>query len=322
MTVNKTAIFINPHSHTVKTKDSVLSAISTDLVSPNHRFMLEDFTALQTQITPLIQDQIKTVCIEGGDGTVQAVISACLQRQDEFNPFPKFVLLPGGMTNLAARHLGVKRPTVEKISAILQSDNPSVQSLPLLSIHTNDQTQYGFLFSTGAFAAASKYCQETVHGDGYTGAKAVLITIKRILFGPKAQKSDILQPSPLSLHVNGGDIKGIHVLTIASTMKTLMLGLTPFWTNPDQASKPNKLRLTLIKQGARGYVKNLLLLLKPSQSAKRIEKLERDGFHSFEQNSIVINYTGPMVLDGEFLSPTKSPITLSTSQPIQFVTGS
>ncbi|MBL4870029.1 MAG: hypothetical protein JKX72_03640 [Robiginitomaculum sp.] len=93
-----------------------------------------------------------------------------------------------------------------------------------------------------------------------------------------------------------------------------MIGLNPFWGNNDGA-----IRLTHIRSGARHLIRNMARMLRSGQSPSSSNKLARHGFTSWSLETATLDYTGPMVLDGEFLPQTNEPITLSTSRPLTFL---
>jgi len=76
---------VNPLSARVVKKGSVLVPLSEETGIPC--FALDPFEALPAAVTQAAKDKVNHVIIEGGDGTVQGVISAFLRQADTFETF-------------------------------------------------------------------------------------------------------------------------------------------------------------------------------------------------------------------------------------------
>lgn len=309
----KAAFLVNPLSYAVQKRGSVLaqSALGTSIL----RYELDLFQGLPKAIDDIIDNKVKLVFIEGGDGTVQGVLTEFQNRKDDFSTFPQFILLPGGMTNLVAGHVGIKKPTPPKIEAILDTSN-AVQTahLPLLQIQYDTHSFSGFLFSTGALPNGTLYCLDKIHTRGINGASAVRTTLLRVLFKQGEEREAILGPTPMVLDVDGMKIEDAHIISIASTLPSLMIGLNPFW-----GTGRGPVRISHAKGGTKHLILNVLRLLKRKQSTKSIAKLGKAGLRSWSVDSATLHYDGPLVLDGEFLPQTNAPITLSASAPLSFI---
>ncbi|PHR60379.1 MAG: hypothetical protein COA43_06595 [Robiginitomaculum sp.] len=310
--MTKAVFLINPLSHTVLKKGSVLEAAAKTSNTPV--FNLDPFDNLDTIVSQAFDNKTELVFIEGGDGTVQGILSAFLAHKTKA-PLPKFVLLPGGMTNLVAKHVGVKKPNVSKVLSLLNADsNKTTTLLPLLNIAYEKHMFSGFLFSTGALPIATKYCHEKIFSLGINGVSAVRATLLRVLFGRGEAREIILSPTPMILEIDGIKVEDGHILTLSTTLSSLMIGLNPFWGTGDGAVKISHLR-----GGGKRFIRNVFRFLKSKQSETSKNKLARDGFRSWSVDTATMHYSGPLVLDGEFLPQTKKPIRLSASVPLSFI---
>ena len=311
----KTAFFTNPLSHTVATRGSVLRKAAEDV--PALSFDLDDFTKLKGFVAQAASTGVDTIFIEGGDGTIQGVLTEIIVQLDDFQTKPNFVLLPGGMTNLVASNVGLKRPSNDKISQILK--NPGSRrkkELPLLHIeHQKEQaSHYGFLLSTGALPAATQYCLDEIHTKGIGGSAAVRTTLLSVLFGPKAKRREIMAPTPIKLDMGERTIEGEHLTSVATTLPKLIIGINPFWGVDDAP-----VHLTFADPDVRHKFINIARMFRRKQSSRARAALERDGFHSWNIEDATLVHEGPMVLDGEILPLTNDPIKLSASQPLTFL---
>lgn len=319
------AFLVNPLSYAVQKHGSVLakSALAANVL----RYDLDPFLELPKAIDDIISNKIKLVFIEGGDGTVQGALTEFQNRREEFAVFPQFILLPGGMTNLVAGHVGVKKPTPAKIEALLnapetpktgkgkdEGKGTNTVHLPLLQIQYENHDFSGFLFSTGALPNGTLYCLDKVHTQGINGASAVRTTLLRVLFKQGAEREAILGATPMRLDIDGEKVNDGHIISIASTLPSLMIGLSPFW-----GTGHGPVRVSHARGGAKHLILNVIRLLKRKQSPKSIMKLAKAGLRSWAVDTAILHHEGPLVLDGEFLPQTNTPITLSASAPLSFI---
>lgn len=311
--MTKAAFFINPLSYAVKKHGSVLDKAAQDSNIPCYH--LSPFDPLPDFVSEAAKNGVQIVCIEGGDGTMHGVLSEFINQATKFEKSPQFILLPGGNTNLAAKHVGVKKPNPRKINAILNTPQVSTKSkLPLLKIETEHGTHNGFFFSTGALPKGTDYCFDKIYTEGIKGAAAVRTTLLRVLFGKGGEREMILKPTPYHLQFDEQEITGEHIVSIATTLPGLMIGLNPFWGTGN-----GPLRLTHVGANAKRLIPNMARMLKPKQSEMAAKKLAEKGFESWSIDTAILNYHGPMVLDGEFLPETDKPISLSVTPNISFL---
>jgi len=313
--MEKSAFFINPLSFTVSKRGSILQKVPDTKYTT--KFVLNDFGALPGHVKSCAKNGVDLIFIEGGDGTIQGVLTEILGQKSAFKKLPKFVLLAGGMTNLIAMQIGIKKPTLAKIKELANAPNTaSTVSIPLVQVEYSDNGEryYGFLFSTGALATATRYTVDEVHTAGINGSAAVRTTLRRALFGGKQLRDRILKTSPLSLDINGENIDGAHILSLTSTLPKPMLGFNLFW---GQGSAPVK--TSYVKGGAANKVRNIARLIRSRQSNNACAKLSHDGFHSWATNKFSMFHQGPIVLDGEFLPLTDKEIFVGATPPLCFI---
>jgi len=321
--MSSSVFIINPLSHSVAKHGSCLQRAG--VTTKSNSYVLDTFETLPSVVTDILAAKREHVFIEGGDGTIHGVLSMFLAQQPNVDKLPSFTLLPGGMTNLVAAHVGLKRPSRKKIiDLVTKPETQKTVTLPLLGTKAADSEDihYGFLLSTGALPAATRYCVSHVHSKGVGGSAAVRNTLLKVLFSRGVEREIILKPTPLSLDLgpDGIDekidrkIDGDHIITIATTLPHLMIGLKPFWGIGD-----GDLMITHANKDARHIIRNIARMLMPGQSASASEKLNRDGFRSWNVDKAVMQLSGEVVLDGEFLPSTKAPISLFATKPLRFI---
>jgi diacylglycerol kinase family enzyme len=309
------AFIINPLSHSVAKYGSDLKRSGVTTMA--NCYLLNSFDTLPSAVADTLAAKCKHVFIEGGDGTIHGVLSMFLAQQPDVDKLPNFTLLPGGMTNLVASHVGLKRPSRKKLVALIKRpETQTTAKLPLLAAKASDSenTHYGFLLSTGALPAATRYCVEHVHSQGVSGSAAVRKTLLKVLFSRGIEREIILRPTPLSLDLGFEKVDGDHVVMVATTLPRLMIGLKPFW-----GIENGRIMLTHANKNTRHIKRNIARMMMPGQSARSSAKLMRDGFRSWNVDEAVMQLSGEIVLDGEFLPHTDSPISLFATKPLRFI---
>jgi len=298
----KRLFIVNLLSERVARKGSVLQALAEDL--GQDCFVLDSFDSLPATVVQAATDKIDHVIIEGGDGTVQGVISAFLQHEEKFDTFPSFSIVPGGMTNQVAKNIGLKAATARTVKFALNNElNPL--ELPLLNIIDNDGSSYsGFVFSTGVIPQITRYTTSELHGKGIGGSAAV---VGGILKGIRGNDATLMKSTPIDLE---GLHTGPHLGTIVTTLPSLMMGLDPFWGDGNAP-----LRVTWVDETYNALGRNILSLWAGSKSKDR----SADGLHSRRMESLSYTYEGDIVLDGEFLSIPSGKFTVRPTRLVTFL---
>ena len=186
-----------------------------------------DFSDVGTLVQDALATKAQHIVIEGGDGTVQGILTEFLRHEKARN-LPIFTIVPGGNTNQVARNIGLSATTTDAVAKAL-SENNAINSAPLLRI--KDKTgrkYYGFLFSSGALPQVTDYTKDKLHDRGIGGSMAVIGGILKGATGT----SGITTPTKIKLNINADGIeklRGPHLGTIVTTLPGLMLKLDPFW---------------------------------------------------------------------------------------------
>lgn len=298
----KRLFIVNPLSERVSRKGAALEQLTSDDSRVVH---LNPFDVLPAAVSKAAEDNIEHVIIEGGDGTVQGVISEFLRQEDSFASFPKFSIIPGGMTNQVAKNIGFASAKKNRVAARLSSSQFKETTIPLLILtDDNGQQQSGFLFSTGAIPQLTDYTKNQLHGKGVGGSLAVIGGVIKAIRG---NDDTLMQSSAIDIN---GLYQGAHLGTVLTTLPSLLLGLDPFWSEDDAP-----LRLTWATSEYKKLGRNIFSLWLGRKSKDR----SHDGLFSQNCDHIDFNYSGPVVLDGEFLSFPTGKFTIRPSRPVTFL---
>ncbi len=297
----KRLFIVNPLSERVAKKGSTLEQL---IEFATHVVRLDPFDNIFDAVDLAIKDKIDHVFIEGGDGTSQGVVSAFLRQNEKFENFPKFSILPGGMTNQVSKNIGLRSAKKRHVSACLNAKLKSSTIQLLLVSEDNGPKNAGFLFSTGAIPQITRYATGTLHRKGIGGTFAVLGGIAKAVKGKDQALMNLSNIEIESIY------DGEHLGTIATTLPSLLLGLDPFW-GPQNAP----LRFTYADASYRKLGRNIIGLWMGRKHKDR----SNDGLFSSCHNQLRINYTGPVVLDGEFLNFPSGRFNVTLSKPVTFL---
>ena len=278
-------------------------------IAQQHNAVLRDVGDF-SDVDKLVQDALSAkaehIVIEGGDGTVQGILTEFLRHEKARN-LPIFTLVPGGNTNQVARNVGLSAATPQAVAKALSADN-TISRAPLLRITDKDQRKYyGFLFSSGALPQVTDYTRDKLHDRGLGGSLAV---IGGILKGT-AGTGGITEPTTIELDIDADSIekiRGTHLGTIVTTLPGLMLKLDPFWGEGDRP-----LRVTYVA----GEYQKLAQHVASLWLGKKNKDRSQDGLYSWTADSLKYRYKGPCVLDGELLELTKG-FKIRATRPIRF----
>jgi len=315
----RVGFIVNPLSHTVKRHGSLLEKVSA--ASGGAPLMrLSDFGALPAQIQSLADDNISALFVEGGDGTLQAVLTAWAALAPE-RPWPDFAVMAGGSTNLAHKIMGLGPRSPKAIAAYIAryqaeaTPRHTLQHALKVESAALARPQIGMLLSTGSLARTMVYVQRELHGAGQRGSWSVAQAAALFALNPKAKlDSDgapLFRASPLQAEADSFSLHGDHTLSLMTALPALSLGLKPFW---NRDGRP--LAFTHAAWPIRSFQSALLKVLAGATGPH----MQDHGMESFGAAQVFLNYNGPLVLDGEMLpAPEDGRIKVSATAPIRFL---
>ena len=308
----------NPLSHSVSKHGSILKR-ATDREEDAAFFCLDRFDDLYDILAEMGQNGVDAIFVEGGDGTAMAVLTDILGGRSGLPVQTPIALLPGGMTNLAAKVMGMRRAGKGGIRSLLTDLRAGdlakrAEPLPLLEVSLSKQGQplYGFFLSTGAVPNGIRYCRRELHTRGAQGSIAVGLTLARLIFGPRDEGgNEVMRPSDMALESATFRAAGSQLFTLATTLPRLNLGLDPFWGTEDAP-----LRFTHATWPAKGLMRALAGVL----GSASFDFMQKRGMESYNLDEAFLKYSGDLVLDGEFLTaPPSGKIKISTTVPATFI---
>ncbi|MBX3707691.1 MAG: hypothetical protein KF911_13760 [Pseudomonadales bacterium] len=266
----------------------------------------------------MLADDCRLLVLNGGDGTVQKVLTELLGRRPAAD-LPTLALLPGGTTNMTARSINGRALSFRRALAALQARVTPAGIAPdavierrAVLVEPSPGTQLaGFFWGMGAILRGIEYCQQTVYGTGVGGEQASGIALLRTVVGIARR-----QP-PFSGGVTV-DLDGIRPagrfeasILLATTLDQLFLGIRPFWGTASGA-----LRGLLVEEPAHRLVRNLPALLRGRPNRHMTPAY---GYHPLNADTFSVSASGGFTLDGELYTFGREPLRLAATPPLRFV---
>ncbi len=316
----------NPNSQfNRQDKLASVEAVVADHPQLTHQ-AIRDFAALDEIVDSFIRDNIEVIAVNGGDGTVQAVLTAVANRNGT-ETAPKLAILQGGMTNVIAKDVGLGGKPARALAHLIQSlamadgaERRTIESVtrPLIGLDTGNKkkTVYGMFFGAAGFYQAVLLAQENVRPKGLAGnlasASSLVMILGKLLLGRPDADDPLFQGEPIAMDLDGRAIsESTYLLLIATTLDRLMLGLMPFWGEKKQA-----IRYTSVASPP----KSLSCALLPVLRGRPRPWMDDQGYQSGTAADMTINIDSPVVLDGEIFHPEPGcPIRLTGDRQATFL---
>ena len=281
---------------------------------------LDGISGIDQTLEFFARSGVEVLAINGGDGTVQAVLTSLLNTRP-FRDLPYVAILPGGMTNMSAAGLGLGgslRKAVERLirQAADGQTEPRVVLRPLLRLRAacDQPPRYGFFFGAAAIVTAIKLCHRSVYALGLEAGLANAMTLAGALaHWLFARPSDSLfRPEDMLIALDDGiNERKSLMLVLATTLDRLVLGSRPFW---NVGNAP--IRFTAITYPPNGLVRYAARVLFGGDQRRLPEEVYRSrGVHS-----IALRMACDFTVDGELYAPPAGrPLLISVSEKLRFI---
>lgn len=258
------------------------------------------------------------IAVNGGDGTVQAVLTGLLR-----NPaarVPLLAVLPGGSTNTTARNLGFGRRPFAALQHLLAEAARGVlpgriERRAVVRVDAGGAPLYAMMFGAGAVYHGIVLFREHVesHGlRGQLGAGLVLATfIGQVLAGHGGR---LFPPLHAGLRIDGESIPvAPYFGMLASTMEQQVFGVRPYW-----GRGPGALHFSALGYRPRRLWQALIPILRGTLRPVLRPDL---GYRSMNADEIVLRFDSGFTLDGELFAAEagKVEVTLTARQNACFV---
>jgi hypothetical protein len=264
---------------------------------------------------------VELVIVNGGDGTVQAVLTSLINDRP-FAALPAVAILPMGMTNQIAHDVGLRGRPYASLPRLLRRLETRgarrLHSRPVLSL--SDETappRHGMFFGNGAFTRGTLLARKEIHPLGVERTAAVGaalgVFLSRALFKPGALQT-VYAGETMTMQLDDEPVRrGEALLVMATTLQHGIYGIYPFW---GETAAP--LRVTRLPFPPERLGRAALPIVFGWERAW----LKDFGYISAGGRSLSLQAFGPSMLDGETIETAPGArLRLHAGPAITFVTG-
>ena len=274
---------------------------------------LNGIEGLRETLARFATERVELIVINGGDGTVQAVITRLLNDGTFARP-PTLAVLPGGMTNMIAHDVGAPRRTTTALRRLLSDRRPAIATRRVIRLARDDaEPIYGMFFGTAAIVRGIEYCRRAVHPlklESSTAAGAALAgLLARRLW--RRGEDKVFRGDEISVGLDGATpASDTYLVVLVTTLNRLVMRTRPFW-----GSGSGGLRYTALRHPPKQMWRRLPAFLYGGE----MRALPPDDYISANADDVLLDMACPYTLDGElFEAATGRPVRLSSGPEIRF----
>lgn len=260
---------------------------------------VETLADIRNAAVELCREGVEVIAVNGGDGTVQAVMTGMF-GEPHAEPLPLLLVLPGGTTNMTALDIGGPKEapaqTLERFLTAAKQGRVAATLVqrPVIRLQRGtDAPLWGMYFGAGAVYHGVNFCRRYVHRLGLKGeigpGLAMAVFITRGMFG---ERSTLLPPLNTSGRIDDTPIEPkVYFGLMASTLEHLFLGIRPFW-----GTGPGPLKFMAVRDGVSHVLRAAPSILrgKPNRFVR-----PEFGYESCNATVIELNIDSGFTLDGE-----------------------
>jgi diacylglycerol kinase (ATP) len=263
--------------------------------------------------------EVGLLVVNGGDGTVQRVLTALLEERP-FESVPAVAILPRGMANMTAGDVGLRGRTAGALRRLLNCAGSGdlerhLVERPVLRVENAQGAppQRGMCFGAAGMCDVIGWVGDRIHSLGLKGewahGAALAGLLLRLLLG--RLPDGVLQGHELSVALDDRPaVRSRHFLVLATTLERLVLGSRPFWNEGDRP-----IRYSSIAHPPAGLVRRAKqVLYGPDRS--RLP----DSYFSRGVSRIELVLKSRFTIDGEMFEPAADrPLVLTAADRIRLV---
>lgn len=270
---------------------------------------------LDAAIDTLLAADADALVVDGGDGTLQTLLTHCLRR-DLLTRLPPLVVMPGGTTNMGAQDLsGAARFGAALRAALalraLPVERWSLHERPIVLVETADASRYaGLFFGLGDLVRGVEAWQASLRHGLMAGTVGVGTAVARTAWGIARRRAPFDRATDVRLRFDDGPAAELALSALmVTTLERLVLGMRPSWGDTHGA-----LLCTSLAARPPRLLRTLPLALWGAGARLRPD----DGYACTRAERLVLELHEGWLLDGEVLAA-PAPLTLSASAPLRFV---
>lgn len=278
-------------------------------------------------LAELAAKEVDLLVVNGGDGTLQYVLTEILASNSFGDRVPLVAPLRAGRTNMSAMDLGADRNSLRGLASMLAAVREGriaerVEPRRVLRVGYGfgyeRAAQYGMFFGAGLIKRAIELNHRLFDQEGQRSVVegvpgATLVTaglLGRVITG---DQSGILTPDKVQILLDGEELhQGEYHLVIASTLSRLFARMRPFW-----GKGPGGVRFTAIAAPCQKIGKAAIGMLRGRPSDWVTPET---GYTSRNVDHAELRMSCGFTVDGELWQPDPDrSIALSAERVVHFV---
>lgn len=254
-----------------------------------------------TALVDFARNDVNLVALNGGDGTVQAALTALFHNRP-FEKLPVLTVLQSGTASMTARDVGFLGSRVKALQKLFRwaqtgDGQPSVVRRPVLRVAApGHPIRYGMFFGAASIYQGIQYFHRKVNSWGLRGEVGPGLTILRCLWALVNKSSDFTASVPLTVKLDQDPPRQFDCLVVLVTsLERLLIGMHPYW-----GSEKGPLHYTAVKAGPRHLLRALPSFYRGRSGA---HVTPANGFYSHNAYEIKLNLASGFTLDGQLYTP-------------------
>lgn len=315
------ALLSNPHStgnRSILPKVRCFCARNPDLF----HYEVEEISQVKKALETIARVKPKVLVVNGGDGTVQTVLTELYHGGHfEGNP-PPVAVLSNGKTNLIALDLGSEGDPIAALRRIVEAAKgdlaPFVVGRELIALSDGSEGAkpvLGMFLGGAGLAETILYCRHKIYPLGFPNGFSHVIALMAVFFSAiSGLRASFLprrsEPIRISLF-RRKELQGIFSILIVTTLERLLLG-----SKTAESEKPGKLKLMVVDERPWTMFRAIFSAMIGNLGPGKIK-----GIHIEQGDVIRIDSARcSVVLDGEIFEANElKPILLRSTAPVPFL---
>lgn len=282
---------------------------------------LDGIEGLSAALADFAAREVGIVAVNGGDGSVQAALTALFRDRPFDERMPALTILPGGMTNTIANDIGHANDRAKALARVFAAcgnghmPETTERNVIRVDYRADGGPEFGMLFGTAAIPRAIEVCHRAIHpmklqSSAAVGATLAMMMIRTLLKG--GNDDAVLHGDDMTVSIDGDAPKsGSRLIALATTLNRIMLRSRPYW-----GTESGPLRYTEIAYPAR----KLMRAVYPALYGGRDRRFPTDDYVSHNADTVTMEMACRFMIDGEMFDPTPGmPVTLTGGQTMRFL---
>ncbi len=278
-------------------------------------------TEVADALEAFARDGASLLVLNGGDGTIQAALTALVHRRP-FAEIPVLAVPRSGTGSLTARDVGLRGSRdagLRRLASWARGEAGPGRLLvrPVLDVEDRaaGEPRCGMFFGVGAIYQGIQYYHRRLHTAGLRGEVGPGVALVRLLLEVLRGNRAYLPPVRVEAVLDGvGRPAEDCVFVLASALERLFLGLRPYFGRRGGG------RLHYVAM--RASPRHLLRVL-PWLTRGRPHPLgtPENGYFSQDAGEIRLEFEGGFTIDGELYShrAEDGPLTIRDAGPVRFL---